>query len=578
MFEDVVGETWQGDDCHVPDDVPDDEFDGMWERLLTDTDTADADIDLDADGDADRDLVPDWLPPEWDDTVPDQPVLAYGTCTPSGWLALDLDSATTDPPRLSDDTLIEAMIGFDRLASWAAARQARLLAELARRRPTDKAPHSARWAGVGSEYAPDEVGVALHLSRGTACARIGLACRLLGTLPETHALWEAGRIDTAKARAVDDATVVLSDELARAVQDRVLSRAPEQTLAQLKAALARAVLAVDPDGAEQRHRQARRDRRVVITPEADGMASLWALLTATQAAGAFSWLTRLARGLGPDDLRSMDTRRADILAALLSGQLVTNPDTDTTPADSTDDDNSTGDAPTGGTAAGKPTEGTSHTGDAGTSKTPPDLDSTGAGAGRPIHPVTPGKPLIQVVIPYSTLIGADDLPAELVGVGPIPASLARATAADAVWRRLITDPLSGTLLDHGRTTYHPPAGLADHVKARDVHCRFPGCRKRAADAELDHIIAWSDDGTTSEPNLAATCTHHHRVKTHADGWRVHAHPDGSLIWTTPTGHRHTTEPHDYWPDAAPEPHHSESDAEYQRQRHHDGADPDPPPF
>ena len=36
------------------------------------------------------------------------------------------------------------------------------------------------------------------------------------------------------------------------------------------------------------------------------MASLWALLTATQAAGAFTWLTRLARGLGPDDPRSMD--------------------------------------------------------------------------------------------------------------------------------------------------------------------------------------------------------------------------------------------------------------------------------
>ena len=170
-----------------------------------------------------------------------------------------------------------------------------------------------------------------------------------------------GRIDTAKARAIDDATWMLSPELARAVQDRVLPRAPEQTLAQLKAALARAVLAVDPDGAEQRHRQARRDRRVVISPEADGMASLWALLTATQAAGAFTWLTRLARGLGPDDPRSMDTRRADILAALLSGQPVTNPDTGTTPdattpdvttpdattpADPTDDD-STGDTPTG---------------------------------------------------------------------------------------------------------------------------------------------------------------------------------------------------------------------------------------
>ncbi len=166
--------------------------------------------------------------------------------------------------------------------------------------------------------------------------------------------------------------------------------------------------------------------------------------------------------------------------------------------------------------------------------------------------MNPGKPLIQVVIPYSTLIGADDQPAELVGVGPIPASLARETAADGIWRRLITDPLSGTLLDHGRTTYHPPAALADHIRARDVHCRFVGCRRRAADAELDHVTAWSDGGTTSEPNLAAYCTHHHRLKHHA-GWRVDAHPDGRLTWTTPTGHQHTTAPHDYRADPVPAP-------------------------
>jgi len=142
----------------------------------------------------------------------------------------------------------------------------------------------------------------------------------LSTLPGTFALWESGRIDTAKARAVDDATVVLSDELARAVEARVLARAPGQTLAQLKAALARGVIAADPDGAEARHREARRDRRVVVTAEPDGMGTLWAMLTATDAAGAFTWLTRLARGLGAEDPRSMDARRADILAALLNGR------------------------------------------------------------------------------------------------------------------------------------------------------------------------------------------------------------------------------------------------------------------
>jgi hypothetical protein len=34
--------------------------------------------------------------------------------------------------------------------------------------------------------------------------------------------------------------------------------------------------------------QARRERRVCVQPEAEGMASLWALLTATDAAGAYA--------------------------------------------------------------------------------------------------------------------------------------------------------------------------------------------------------------------------------------------------------------------------------------------------
>jgi hypothetical protein len=477
------------------DDDPDGMPDGMLERLLV-----------------------DWAEP------PGDPEPTLGSCAPSGWLALDLDTATDDPASLDDATLVEAMVGFDRVASWAAARQARLFAELAARRPADKAPYSARWAGVGSEYVPDEVGVALHLTRSTACARVGTACRLLTVLPETHALWEAGLLDTAKARAVDDATWMLPQDLARAVQGKVLSNAPGQTLAQLKAALARAVLAVDPEGAEARHREARRDRRVVLTPEADGMASLWALLTATEAAGAFTWLTRLARGLGPDDPRGMDARRADILAALLTGRPVCNPDTAVSD------------------------------------------DTAAAGSGQPISPVTPGKPLIHVVMPYSTLIDADDQPCELVGHGPIPAGQAREAAADGVWRRLVTDPLSGTLLDHGRSTYHPPAALADHVRARDVYCRFPGCRRKAVDAELDHVVAWADGGTTSEHNLSAYCTHHHRLKHHA-GWHVHADPDGELTWTTPTGHRHTTAPHDYRPDTGP-PVPEETD----------NPDRDPPPF
>ena len=67
------------------------------------------------------------------------------------------------------------------------------------------------------------------------------------------------------------------------------------------------------------------------------MASLWALLAAHDAHAAYRWLTRLARALGADDPRSMDERRADLLAELLSGRLVTAADVAVTNDDGPDD-------------------------------------------------------------------------------------------------------------------------------------------------------------------------------------------------------------------------------------------------
>jgi hypothetical protein len=146
-------------------------------------------------------------------------------------------------------------------------------------------------------------------------------------------------------------------------------------------------------------------------------------------------------------------------------------------------------------------------------------------------------------MPFTTLLGADDQPCELVGHGPIPADLAREIAADAVLRRLVYDPLSGTVLDYGRTTYRPPAGLADYVRARDVYCRGPICRRRALDGHLDHVVPFPH-GPTNDTNLHGCCGHEHRMK-HAPGWQVRALPDGRIQWITPTGHRYHSDPYDY---------------------------------
>ncbi|MGH4015481.1 MAG: DUF222 domain-containing protein [Pseudonocardiaceae bacterium] len=510
----------------------------------------------------------DWFDPAWLDegpVLPETPGPSVVECAPSGWLALELDHGTADPARLSDTELIDTIVGFDRVTSWASARQARLLAEFARRRPRDDGLITrCDRPSAASECAPDEIGLALRLSRTTAANRLAMAEVLVADLPGTLAAWQAGTIDGRKTQAITETSYLLAPEQRGALEARVLPRAGAQTLAQLRAALARAVLAIDPHGAAERHAQRRQDRRVVVSPEEDGMASLWALLSAPDATAAYHRLGQLARALGADDPRGMDARRADLLVELLTGRrcATTGLHTDTEdgahdgadPEERDDgcDGTSTDSPPV--QAAPTPTD-TTPTDPA--DPHPADLDTQHRDeTARGGHDCTrgtstgPGKPLISVIVPITTLMGLDEHPGELIGYGPIPAALAREIAAGGTWRRLLTDPASGALLDYGRTTYTPPAALADFVRARDVYCRNPICGHRAATADLDHTIPWPD-GDTSESNLHASCRHHHLIKTHTPGWQVDQHPDSRITWTTPTGHAYTSHPHDYRPD----PHH-----------------------
>ncbi len=498
----------------------------------------------------------------WLDDAPrpqeiDQPPVS--ACAPSGWLALELDQGCADPAGLSDTGLIDAVIGFDRVSSWAGARQAVLLAEFARRRPGDH-PLAANsdTPSRASEFAADEVGLALRLSRRTAVNRLVMAQTLVTELPATLAAWQAGTIDSLKARAITETSYLLAGELRGALEARVLPRAGAQTIAQLRAALARAVLVLDPEGAAERHHLRRADRRVVVCPDEDGMASLWALLSAPDATAAYQRLGALARGLGSDDPRGMDARRADLLTGRHCATTGNCPDLHcdgdcTDPGrpspDHPDDPTEavpTGTAPTGTapteTVATETVATEGRAGESATSHTEPAVGLSGHCCG-PRRGTGPGKPLVSVVVPITTLLGLDDYPGELVGHGPIPAGVAREIAAQGSWRRLLTDPASGTVLDYGRTTYTPPAGLADFVRARDLRCRFPTCGQPATTTDLDHTIPYPD-GPTSEGNLHASC-HHHRLKTHTPGWDVD---------------QHTSHPPDYRPDPPPPP------------------DDDPPPF
>ncbi|HEY3259372.1 MAG TPA: DUF222 domain-containing protein [Pseudonocardiaceae bacterium] len=359
------------------------------------------------------------------------------------------------------DSVIAAMQHWERVIAHAQAKQLKTIAELVqlRRHPN----------GQFDDYVVDEIALALGISGIAAGHRLHLALELTERLPATLVALHGGEIDLVRARAIADAVGPLSAEHTAQVEAKVLDKASEQTAPQLRQALKRAVLRVDPNGAQARHQQRRKDRQIVVTPAEDGMADLWAHLPAPAAIAIYDTVNDCARRASTSgDERTADQRRADAFVDLLLGERTSGP-----------------------------------------------------------------VAQVKVTVPASTLFGLDQAPGELAGYGPIPAQSARELAADATWRRLLTDATSGVLLDYGRTTYKPPAGLADFVRARDVTCRFPGCTRPAEKCELDHRIEYPQ-GRTSAANLDALCVHHHQLK-HSSNWRGDRLANGDYWWVSPAG-------------------------------------------
>lgn len=88
---------------------------------------------------------------------------------------------------------------------------------------------------------------------------------------------------------------------------------------------------------------------------------------------------------------------------------------------------------------------------------------------------------------------------------------------------------------------HTPAQRR-FVRTRDRIGRHPGCHNRAVWADLDHVVPHGLGGGTACENLCCTCRRHHRLKTHAPGWRFVMTADGVLTVTTPSGVTRVTRP------------------------------------
>ena len=165
---------------------------------------------------------------------------------PGAALAAWLDQGR--PGQMDESGLVNSITGWRKITSWAQAQELAAVAELGRRRGVMDDPELDRdpTRELAAEFAPNEVAMALTLTQCAAEWWMGLAVSLSRRLPGTWSALSEGTIDLGRAKLIDLWTTPLDDDLAQAVERKVLVRAGNQTTGQLRASLQRAVISVRP--------------------------------------------------------------------------------------------------------------------------------------------------------------------------------------------------------------------------------------------------------------------------------------------------------------------------------------------
>lgn len=387
-----------------------------------------------------------------------------------------------------------------------------------------------------------------RISDRTMQSRMSAADQLAHDYPATLTALAEGRIHQGHVRLIVEQGLLLPPERRPALEAQALRWCETDTPGRVRARVQLLAERLHPRTLTERHVEAREKRGVFVSAGSDGMCELTAVLPAILGEAIHDRLTRQGRALADertgaaerlraartareeeagDDLllasdgRTMDQLRADLLCDML---LTAQPGADPTSADN------------------------------------------GPGALGAI------RAHVQVVVPATTLLGADEHPAELAGRSPVDADTARRLAGGSCtgWDRILTDPVTGQVIATDRR--HVPPALRRQIHARDGHCRFPGCIVPAIRCEIDHVADWAHGGPTHMDNLQALCQRHHSMKQFT-AWKVRQLDHGVILWTSPLGKTYTDEPPPPAVHFAPD--HDEG-TDHERDEDHD--DDEPPPW
>lgn len=490
--------------------------------------------------------------------------------------------STIDLSQVSNGEIITVLRAWSRLRAHIDAHFLTVVAEVGRRDPDAQAGEVARLAEP-TRYGADETRLALAWTRRAAEVEHDFAELLVHRLPLVHAELGAGRIDRPKARAFYDHLADLPTADIERICRALLPKAGELTTGQLRARLARMVIAADPDRARDQYEKAVSERLVVGYLNPDGTAVITAEgLPPDQAAAACERIDQLARAAKrAGHPGRLDQVRAEVFLGLLDGRYhnLTRDQIITELLRST---------------AGPESEPASPT------PTTDVDDRCRQGAGGDPNPV--GRPTgIEIHVELATLLGCNERPGQIPGWGPVGADVARRLVARqrrAQWRFAVTDEdgyllyggitrrrpadsrdaseggilelhvpatLLGAIaanpppgwagvindiaeqyatwpqhhheLDSRPTQRLPHAALRRHTQIRDRTCRGPGCRRPATKSEYDHTRDYQLGGDTVQANGDPLCDHDHDLKTKG-GWKLRQPEPGTFIWHTPLGQIH----------------------------------------
>ncbi|MFJ6532952.1 DUF222 domain-containing protein [Microbacterium sp. NPDC091662] len=346
-----------------------------------------------------------------------------------------------------------------------------------------------------------EFATALRVSDRTMQRRMADAAWVVERFPMVWEAQGAGRISAAHARVVCEAGEHLDDPMSRdAYATQMIAFAETEAPARVGRMVRRVAERFQARSMEERHLGAREKRLVWVKDVGDGMTQLGLLGPSALVHGVFDRLTQMAKAVqkpeppepespepeSPEpDRRTIAQLRADLaLDLLLTG------------------------APVG------------HDGSEG--------------------PLAALRGTVSITVPVMTLIAGDATPAELNGRTPIdPATARRLAGAASGWDRILTHPITGSLLAVDR--YRPGAELKRHLGARDRRCRFPTCGYASTDCDIDHHHDAALGGSTDESNLGHLCRRHHSLKHHSP-WAVEPLGAGVYAWTSPTGNVYIDRP------------------------------------